>query len=973
MSKLVHIYTAFQRAKHVDYVVLKHLSWYNIRQNKSIITYPFGRKIYMTDAQQRAAAKKFASDWKGKGYEKGQSQPFWLSLLRDVYGVEHPEQFIFFEEHVHLDHTSFIDGTIPSTKVLIEQKGLGKDLKKPIKQSDGTLLTPFQQAKRYITELPLSQHPRWVVTCNFEKFYVYDMEQPGGEPEEILLENLSTEYYRLSFLVDNQNEHLKREMEVSIAAGELVGKLYDAFQKQYANPDSEESLKSLNVLCVRLVFCLYAEDSGIFGHHGMFHDYLAEYDTRRMRKALIELFKVLDTEPGKRDPYLKDDNPKLAAFPYVNGGLFANEDIEVPPFTDNIRQLLLEKASADFNWSEISPTIFGAVFESTLNPETRRSGGMHYTSIENIHKVIDPLFMDELKKEFSEIKEIAVERTKQRKLKEFQNKLASLTFLDPACGSGNFLTETYISLRKLENEVLRLLTYGQISFGEVHNPIQVSIGQFYGIEINDFAVTVAKTALWIAESQMMKETEEIVLMNLDFLPLKSYNENIKEGNALLIDWEKVIPKANLNYIMGNPPFVGKKEQSKEQKRELVSLYGKGISGVGNMDYVTGWYIKAAEYMSGTNIFTAFVSTNSISQGEQAPVLWTKLLQYNVTASFAYRSFVWDSEANEKAHVHCVIIGFTTATLKKEKRLYVDARYLQVDNINPYLLDAPTVIISNRSKPLCNVPSMCYGSMPIDNNNLILNEEAVQQALEENPANAQFIREYVGGEELLKGKKRWCLWLDNVNPSLYYKSKFIMERIEATRHYRLYGSTRPQTNKAADTPHLFGEIRQPKNGALVIPKVSSEDRRYIPISYVEPGIIINGSALMIPNASLYHFGVLSSNVHNAWMRVVAGRMKSDYQYSAGMVYNNFPWPDATADQIEEIAKAAQLILDTRKKYADVTLANMYKEKNFLLFGDLKTAHDKLNRVVMKAYGFSIKEMTESKCVAELMRLYQEMAK
>ena len=429
----------------------------------------------MTYAQQRAAAKKFASDWKGKGYEKGQSQPFWLSLLRDVYGVEHPEQFIFFEEQVHLDHTSFIDGTIPSTKVLIEQKGIGKDLKKPIKQSDGTLLTPFQQAKRYITELPLSQHPRWVVTCNFEKFYVYDMEQPGGEPEEILLEKLPTEYYRLSFLVDNQNEHLKREMEVSIAAGELVGKLYDAIHKQYANPDSEESLKSLNVLCVRLVFCLYAEDAGIFGHHGMFHDYLAEYDTRKMRKALVELFKVLDTEPAKRDPYLKDDNPKLAAFPYVNGGLFVNEDIEIPPFTDDIRQLLLEKASADFNWSEISPTIFGAVFESTLNPETRRSGGMHYTSIENIHKVIDPLFMDELKKEFAEIKEIAVERTRQRKLKEFQNKLAGLTFLDPACGSGNFLTETYISLRRLENDILRELSHGQITFGDIINPIQVSI------------------------------------------------------------------------------------------------------------------------------------------------------------------------------------------------------------------------------------------------------------------------------------------------------------------------------------------------------------------------------------------------------------------------------------------------------------------------------------------------------------------
>ncbi|MCC8047770.1 MAG: methylase, partial [Oscillospiraceae bacterium] len=383
----------------------------------------------MTDTQQRAAAKAFAEYWKGKGYEKGESQAFWLSLLRDVYGVEHPEQFITFEEQVHLDHTSFIDASIPSTRVLIEQKGLGKDLKKPIKQSDGALLTPFQQAKRYITELPLSQHPRWVVTSNFSTFFVYDMERPGGEPEEILLENLEKEYYRLQFLVDSGSEHLKREMEVSIAAGEIVGLLYDAFAKQYAEPESERAMKSLNVLCVRFVFCLYAEDVGIFGHRGMFHDYLAEFDTRQMRRAVIDLFHILDTKPEERDPYLRSDNPALAAFPYVNGGLFANEDIEIPPFTDEIRDLLLNRASENFDWSEISPTIFGAVFESTLNPETRRSGGMHYTSIENIHKVIDPLFLDGLKAEFASVCETDVERTKQRRLRDFQHKLASLTFL----------------------------------------------------------------------------------------------------------------------------------------------------------------------------------------------------------------------------------------------------------------------------------------------------------------------------------------------------------------------------------------------------------------------------------------------------------------------------------------------------------------------------------------------------------------
>ena len=582
----------------------------------------------MNDTQQKVAAKQFAAYWKNKGYEKGESQAFWLSLLRDVYGVEHPEQFITFEEQVHLDHTSFIDGTIPATKVLIEQKGLGKDLKKPIRQSDGTLLTPFQQAKRYITELPLSQHPRWVITCNFSEFYVYDMERPGGEPEIILLENLEKEYYRLQFLVDTGSEHLKREMEVSIAAGEIVGLLYDAFAKQYADPESEYAMKSLNILCVRLVFCLYAEDAGIFGRHGMFHDYLSEFDARGMRRAVVDLVRILDTPPEKRDPYLKDDNPTLAAFPYVNGGLFANEDIEIPPFTDEIRELLLKKASENFNWSEISPTIFGAVFESTLNPETRRKGGMHYTSIENIHKVIDPLFLDDLKAELAQIKEITVARTQEGRLREFQNKLASLTFLDPAAGSGNFLTETYLSLRRLENEILSILSKGQISFGDAnYSPIQVSISQFYGIEINDFAVTVARTALWIAESQM--------------------------------------PEHKLSYIMGNPPFVGFSLMTQAQKEDVSLIF----PGTKNVDYVACWYMKAIKFIANTKIECAFVSTNSICQGEVVPVLWTKLLAEGIIINYAYRTFIWASEAKEKAAVHCIIIGFAIFQRSQNCLLY----------------------------------------------------------------------------------------------------------------------------------------------------------------------------------------------------------------------------------------------------------------------------------------------------------------
>lgn len=936
----------------------------------------------MTETEQRTAAKKFSAFWAGKGYEKGESQPFWLSLLRDVYGVDHPEQYITFEDQVHLDHTSFIDGMIPATRVLIEQKGLEKDLKKPIKQSDGSLLTPFQQAKRYITELPVSQHPRWVITCNFSTFFIYDMEHPGGEPEILYLKDLEKEYHRLDFLVDAKNEHIQKEVAVSKKAGEIVGQLYDAFSKQYAEPNSEQTLKSLNKLCVRLVFCLYAEDAGIFGRHGMFHDYLEKFDLRQMRRALLDLFRILDTREENRDAYLKDDDPELAAFPYVNGGLFADENIEIPPFTEEIRTLLLRNASEDFNWSEISPTIFGAVFESTLNPETRRKGGMHYTSIENIHKVIDPLFLEDLKKEFLEISALTVATAKQTRLERFQNKLAGLTFLDPACGSGNFLTETYLSLRRLENQTIaemiaasrekgKAQVGGQIMMGGARSiDVKVSISQFYGIEINDFAVTVAKTALWIAESQMLKETEEIVLMHLDFLPLKT-NAYIVEGNALRMDWASIVPKTKLSYIMGNPPFVGKKEQSAGQKQELMELYGKNISGIGNMDYVTGWYIKAAQYIENTNIQVAFVSTNSITQGEQPAVLWKKLGEYDVKIIFAYKTFDWNSEASQKAHVHCVIIGFTATKMLKKCRIYLGLRYMEADQINPYLIDGPTVLITSRSKPISNVPEMSYGSMPIDDNHLILDEDAVKQAIEENPNNKKFIREYVGGDELLKGKKRWCLWLEGIDPANYIHSKFIMKRIDETREYRLHESTRPQTNKAGETPQLFGEIRQPRNGALVIPKVSSEDRRYIPISYVQPGIIINGSALMIPDATLYHFGILSSNVHNAWMRVVAGRMKSDYQYSSKIVYNNFPWPEPSEKQIAEIEECAKDILETRRNHSNMTLADMYKEKNFLLFGDLKTAHDRLNAAVMRAYGFSIRNTSESACVAELMKLYQKL--
>lgn len=918
----------------------------------------------MTDMEQKAAAKHFAEYWAGKGYEKGESQPFWLSLLRDVFGVEHPEEYISFEDQVHLDHTSFIDGYIAESKVLVEQKGINKSLTSAIRQSDGSLLTPFQQAKRYITELPLSKHPRWVVTCNFKSFLVYDMERPNGEPEEILLENLPTEYYRLSFLIDSKNVSLQREMEVSIAAGEIVGLLYDAFAKQYVDPESERAMKSLNVLCVRLVFCLYAEDAGIFGRRGMFHDYMAQFDARHSRTAIIDLFRVLDQKPEDRDPYLDTD---LAAFPYVNGGLFANEDIEIPHFTDEIRTLLLEKASANFNWSEISPTIFGAVFESTLNPETRRSGGMHYTSIENIHKVIDPLFMNELNKEFEEISSIAVERTREKKLKDFQTKLSKLTFFDPACGSGNFLTETYLSLRRLENEVISLLHKGQIVM-DLGNPIQVSISQFYGIEINDFAVTVAKTALWIAESQMMKETEDVVHMSLDFLPLKT-NAYIIEGNALRMDWESVVPKAQLNYIMGNPPFIGARLMSPTQKAD-INLIFNGWKNAGNLDYVCCWHKKAADLMQGTEIRSALVSTNSVSQGESVANLWKPLFQLGVHIDFAYRTFRWDSEASSKAHVHCVIIGFSIAPNKNKKFLYTGDRAQIVQNINGYLLDADNVFVESRSKPICDVPEIGIGNKPIDGGNYLFTKEEMEQFINDEPQSQQYFKPWYGSQEFINRCPRYCLWLGDCSPNELRKMPACMRRVEAVREMRL-SSKSAGTVKLADKPTRFHVENMPTGTYVVIPEVSSERRKYIPMGFMTPDILCSNLVKIVPDATLYHFGILTSNVHMAWMRAVCGRLKSDYRYSKDIVYNNFPWPTPTEAQKAKIEQTAQAILDARAMYPDCSLADLYDEVT--MPPELRRAHQANDKAVMQAYGFWGKLNTETACVAELMKMYQELVK
>ena len=922
-----------------------------------------------TDTKQRQAAKAFVKDWLGKGYEKGETARFWMDLLGRVYGITNPAQFIQFELPVKTilkeKGSDFIDGYIPTTKVLIEQKGSKVNLSEKYRQSDGSELTPYQQARRYAAGLPQSQYPRWIVACNFTSFEVHDMERPNDAPEVVQLADLEKEYTRLGFLVDDTNVHLKKEFDVSIQAGEIVGVLYDKILAQYKDPENPESQKALNKLCVRLVFCLYAEDAGIFGSKDMFHDYMSQFSAAEFREKLIKLFRILDQKPEERDPY---EDEKLLAFPYVNGGMFAGE-IEIPRINDEIRALILQRASDEFDWSLISPTIFGAVFESTLNPETRRAGGMHYTSIENIHKVIDPLFLDELKEELAEIKVEKVAKTKKDKAYAFQDKLAGLKFFDPACGSGNFLTESYTSLRRLENEALRIIFDGNRVIGEFADPIKVSINQFYGIEINDFACSVAQTALWIAESQMMKETEDIAGFNLDPLPLKTYT-NIHEGNALRMDWNEVVPASELNYIMGNPPFIGARWMSKLQKEDLIGVFGSKWKNIGNMDYVTGWYKKSLEMMRiNPSIHAALVSTNSITQGEQVANLWKPLMEDGVNIDFAWRTFIWDSEASQKAHVHCVIIGFSINNTSRIRRIFEGTTISEVAHINGYLVNGDNCFVESRSIPLCAVPEIGIGNKPIDGGFYLFKDDEKDAFVKKEPGSDKYFKLWYGADEFINRRPRWCLWLGDANPVDLIKLPECKKRIEAVREYRL-SSPSPGTVKLADKPTRFHVENMPKGHYIVIPEVSSEKRFYVPMGYMDDSVLCSNKLRLMPDASLYHFGVLNSSVHMAWMRAVCGRLEMRYDYSIKIVYNNFPWPKATEAQNERIAQTAQAILDAREKYPDATFADMYS--NLILFPDLTKAHRANDAAVLEAYGFP-KDATEAEIVARLFKMYQELTK
>ena len=887
----------------------------------------------MNEIERKNLVEKFFAQWFGRGYEKGEAQSFWLSFLRDVLGVSEPEKFIRFEVPVKLKHTSFIDAFLPDTKVIIEQKSLSEDLTQEKSQSDGETLTPYEQAQRYGSSLPYSMRPRWIIVCNFKEFLIYDMETLAT-PTKVFLDELPEKYHAFDFLIDENKNKLRVELELSLKAGEIVGKLYDALHSQYIHPDNGNSLVSLNKLCVRLVFCLFAESSGIFGKYKIFRDWLE--GSRNIRQDLMLLFDVLNTPIDTRDPYLDDT---LKKFPYVNGGLFEGA-IEIPNFTSEIKNLLFEEASSSFNWAGISPTIFGAVFESTLNPIARRTGGMHYTSVENIHKVIDSLFLDDLHEEFLSVKASA--RNRKKNLLTFQDKLAAIKIFDPACGSGNFLTESYLSLRRLENEVLKELLGGQIQLGELVNPIKVSIGQFYGVEINDFAVAVAQTALWIAKLQMIQETQEIIHHDLDFLPLKSYS-NIHEGNALQLVWQNICPQPN--FIIGNPPFAGARIMNSAQKSDINTVFD-GWKNVGNLDYVSGWYKKAADFCRGKNLRAAFVSTNSICQGDSVATLWRPLFDH-IHIDFAHRTFRWDSESTQKAHVHCVIVGFSSAPNSKPKIIFDGDKKIIASNINAYLLDAPNIFVESRPNHLQDfVPPIGIGNKPIDDGNFLFTLDEMTEFISNEPLAEKYFRKWYGAREFINNEPRYCLLLKDCPPHELKRMPTVYQRVKKVRDFRL-NSKSAGTRKLADKPTRFHVENFPTSNYLLIPSVSSENRQYIPIGFMNPDELASNLVFVVPNATLYHFGVLTSSIHMTWLRTVGGRLKSDYRYSKDVVYNNFVWIEPTDKQKQAIETSAQAILDIRASLPDSSFAELYDEVTMPY--DLRQAHRKNDLAVARTYG------------------------
>lgn len=750
-------------------------------------------------------------------------------------------------------------------------------------------------------------------------------------------------------MFDTGNSRIVAERQLSEKAGILVANLHNAIAAQYADPDAPGSHHSLAVLTVRFVFALYAEDAGLFPQSA-FSRYVDSFDAAHLRRGVIDLFKTLNTKEAERDRYLE---PELDRFPYVNGGLFA-EDIEIPQFTDQIRESLLT-AGDGFNWRRISPVIFGSLMEETLSHDQRRKGGMHYTTVRNIHKVIDPLFLDNLRAELDRIEKDKVrEATRAKRLKAFQDKLASLQFLDPACGSGNFLTETFLRLRELENQAIadRLHGQGYIDLGGENSLVKVSIDQFHGIEINDFAVSVAKTALWIAEQQALDDTEDIAGQTLPHLPLHD-SGNIIQANALRCDWNKLLPADQCNYVMGNPPFIGHQQRTEQIKRDMELVCGKAG---GSLDYVAGWYYRAIDYLKDNPTAEfAFVSTNSITQGQQVAPLFGHIGERGWHIRFAHRTFMWDAQTTDNANVHVVIVGFSRNKEKPVLYSYADIKAepaeSRPEHVNGYLLAAPDVFVTARSQkkgtlsPMLNLAN--FGSMPLDNGNLLIETPEEYTEAMADPIAARYVHPIQGGKELIDGRKRWCLWLVDAEPGDMRKSKFIARRVTACREYRENATKTGDAYKNRSTPWLFRDNHQPAHDYLAIPKVSGERREYFPCKVSDPSVIASDLLFVIEDPEGLNFAIMESSMFMTWLKTVGGRLESRCRFSNTVVWNNLPLPQLSDELRREVIDAGRGVIDARAKHEGQSLADLY-DPDFMP-ADLRKAHQRLDKVVDVAFG------------------------
>ena len=918
---------------------------------------------------KKADAEAFASRWANKGNENQDTQRFWIDFYQNVLGVEDAVSRLEFEKPVSTDastHDGYIDVFIPSAKTLVEQKSLGIDLAKE-ETRQGRKVTPAKQGNAYAQGMPLSQQPRYIIACNFAEFWVFDRERDSLCREPLFklpLAELPKNLAAIQFLKGGTEAPATISRAVSVEAGKIMSKLHDQVAEAFDNPDTPENHHALSVLMTRLMFLMFCEDSGLVAPNA-FRDYVAHFSAGDLRRGLKDLFVWLDTKDEERDKYAE---PWLKKLPYMNGGLF-REKTEIPPLSENFRHTLIVEGCQVFDWSGVSPTVFGSIFEGALSHDHRRANGQHFTSPENIHKVIDPLFLDGLKAEFEEARDKPVAGgARTRALKDLHEKIGGVSILDPAAGSGNFLTESYLCLRQLENRILFELQGEQTSFSfedSGDRDVLVNLKNFHGIELEDFACCVARTALWIAEKQADADTAKVTQRVYQELPLTDY-EGIVNANALRIDWNDVVSADEVDYVLGNPPFIGSSRLEDAQKEDRKAIFGKSA---GLLDYVACWHKKAAEYMDGHRVRCAFVSTNSICQGQQVEPLWKPLFDNGVHIDFAYKTFVWDSQASDKANVHVVIVGFSKSP-DMQPLLFSSTGATKADNINGYLSNAPDVFVEKRRQPLCSVPKMSRGGGAGDWGFLTLDEAEAHRLLTSYPALEQYIRPFSMGSEFIKGINRYCLWFAGLSGAELSKlPKEIRDRFDEIRKLRL-ASPRSGTQKRACAPWEFDEVKAPADGAfLAVPQVSSGRRKYIPVGFITNGTIPGNKLFFVEEADLYDFGIISSQFHNAWMRQVAGRLKSDYQYSNTIVYNNFVWPSPSASQKDEIRQCARDVLEARNAQRGATLADMYSPDKALFFSDLMKAHARLDAAVESAYGVDFGG-DEERVVSHLFKLYAE---